>query len=335
MTSAGLDRATRDVLLRAAILAPSMHNTQPWRFRVEGTRIAVHRDPDHELPVEDPDHRATMISIGAVLFDLRVAAAHLGASARAEIRFETAEPTLAAVVTIDPDPNPSNADQGFEIGELAALYDELPHRRTNRMPYADVSIPEDVRVELGRAAAAEGAALDWAPDAHQLRWLVQLAGEADLMDSGDPERLAERRRWVGGERTDEGVPSASLGPRTEWPSFVRDLSVDKRDRIRGAEQFEPHPTLAVLSTRRDEPADWIVAGQALQHVLLTATMHELSVSLLNQPLEHPELRWLARDPTAPSGIPQAILRFGYGPKVPPTPRRPLASFLLDRTEGDG
>src|SRR5919106_437102 len=96
-TPATLDEAAREILVGAAILAPSMHNTQPWRFRFSGTGIEVHRDPRYELPAEDPERRMSLTSIGAVVFNLRAAAAHLGYQTTVTLH-DTTYHTLAAEV---------------------------------------------------------------------------------------------------------------------------------------------------------------------------------------------------------------------------------------------
>jgi Nitroreductase family len=98
--------------------------------------------------------------------------------------------------------------------------------------------------------------------------------------------------------------------------------------------FEQHPQLAVLSTRRDGPAEWLRAGQAMERVLLEATARGMATSLLNQAIEHDQLRWLVRDLLGTWARPQAVIRFGYGPPVPPTPRRPIADVLLPDESGE-
>jgi hypothetical protein len=84
--------------------------------------------------------------------------------------------------------------------------------------------------------------------------------------------------------------------------------------------------LAVLSTATSPPLGWLRAGQALQRVLLTATIHGIAASPLTQPLETADA-WLVRDPASASESPQMILRLGYGLPVPATPRRPIAEVL--------
>jgi hypothetical protein len=317
-----LDPGEREVLLTGAILAPSMHNTQPWLFRFCQCTVEVHRDPSRDLGAEDPDGRLTLIGVGAAIFNLRVAAASLGREATTVLWPDPNRPTLAAEVRL--------GSALSEIAEQADLFPYLSRRRTNRFPFEDRPVPTEVQQDLTLAAAIEGAKLDWVEDASRARRLLQLASDADFAEADDPARIVERGMWVGGERTDDGVPSTSLGPRAaESSSPVRDLAVDPGDRLRDSARFEPHPTFAVLSTARHDPTAWLVAGQALQRTLLVATSHGLAVSLLNQPVEHKDLRQLIRDQQSGWGEPQAVLRLGYGPDVLPTPRRPIDDFVLE------
>jgi hypothetical protein len=91
--------------------------------------------------------------------------------------------------------------------------------------------------------------------------------------------------------------------------------------------FETHPQIALLGTVEDTPADWLRAGQAMQRVLLQATLDGLATSLMSQPLEWPELRPSVRDPSSAVGFVHMVFRLGYGPQGDATPRRPVADVL--------
>jgi hypothetical protein len=313
-----------EVMITAATAAPSMHNTQPWRFEVNGHAIDVFLDGSRTLPAEDPSGRAMRIAAGAAVFNLRVAAAHLGLDTWFGLAPNRDEPDLLARVVVEDSKAP---DAG-----LRSLYREVARRHTQRQPAPPVGIPEGIRTAVMRAAFDEGAELTWLSEL-EAGAVLDLVREADLRGVVDWRRTAERRRWVGGTRTDDGVPAAVLGPRsTAYPAVVRDLGASPMDRLRPVALFEKQPAFAVLSTAGDTDVDQLTAGMALERVLLTATKHGLSASFLNQPLEYDDLRTRVQQATGRTGHPHMVVRFLPRVAGPPAPRRPVASYLRPTTQ---
>ena len=304
-----------DMLLRAAGLAPSLHNSQPWQFAVGSSHVEVYADASRQLRHSDPAGRSLLISCGAAVFNLRVAFAHLGLRPRPRLLPDEANPTLVATIEVD------KGQQGADLGRF---YEALLARRTNRRPFQDRRLPPSVTANVSDAARTEGAALSVFDDPEEVARIVDLLNDADIVERAQPSRIGERARWVGEERreVEAGIPSASLGPRpTQVRTAFRDLSLAHIPRDHAA--FETAPTLAVLSTTSDKPVDWVRAGQALERVLLEATAAGISASFINQPVEQDDLRWQVRNPLTGIGHAHMILRLGYGPPVPATPRRPV------------
>lgn len=316
-----------DVLLGAAVAAPSMHNTQPWRFEVSGRVIDVYLDGARALPAEDATGRAMRIAAGAATFNLRCAAASMGYGTWFGLFPDGAQPELVARIvverTADPDP------------VLQQLFTQIPRRHTSRVPVRPVPLATDDRIALTRAAFAEEAELTWLPAA-EVKEVLALLVDTDLREIGDWHRSAERAHWVGGDRVTDGIPSAALGPRsTSYPSPVRDLGANPADRARPAQSFERDPALAVLSTEGDTPADQLAAGLALERVLLTATREGLTASFLNQPLEYADLRTAVQETTGKPGYAHMVIRFGHTTVTATTPRRPVSEFVQASTPADG
>ncbi|MFF0341457.1 Acg family FMN-binding oxidoreductase [Kribbella sp. NPDC004875] len=305
-------------LLTAAVAAPSMHNTQPWRFEIEDHVVDIYLDGSRSLPAEDPTGRAMRIAAGAATFNLRCAAESLGYGAWFGLAPYPEEPDLLARIVLEP--------TAARNGELCDLAEYIPHRHTDRNPSDTTPLDETVRVALMRAAYAEGAELTWL-GRDGVRTVLDLVLDTDLREIGDWHRRAERARWVGGDRAADGVPSSALGPRSvSYPAIVRDLATRPTDRSRAERKFEEHPDIAVLSTAFDEPSDQVTAGAALERVLLTATRAGVSASFLNQPLEFDDLRPRVQLLTGRPGHADMIIRFGHSRPHSGAARRPLAEF---------
>lgn len=319
--TAGLPRAAIEQLLQAAAAAPSMHNTQPWQFRVRngGSVIEQFADPRRQLSYADPSGRAVHIACGAALFNLRLAASVAGRSTVIRLLPDPSAPLLLATVRFGGHYQAEESER--------KLYAAIWRRHTNRQPYSEEPVPPAVLAEMAGAARAEGAILQFL-DHLETKRVLHLVADAESAQLADPAYRAELARWVGGEREHDGIPSSALGPRApDRLTPVRDFTPEPTEPVRYA-RFEATPQLAVLSVRVGGRMDWIRAGQALQRVLLTATIAGIATCPLTQPLETADA-WLVRDPRSESEEPQMIVRLGHAPEVPPTPRRPVSDILLN------
>ncbi|MGW2522603.1 Acg family FMN-binding oxidoreductase [Streptomyces sp. NPDC001617] len=318
LTRSPLDAATVESLLEAAVAAPSIHNTQPWRFRLnpENQVLEVRSAPERTLPLADPMHRAQYLSVGAAVFNLRLAAVHQGW--RPEVR-------------LLPDPRPSGLLATVRLtGPLAAddqpsapgLYEAITRRHTSRMPFTGRPVPEPIVAEMTAAAHAAGARLHL-PDIAGTRRLLRLTATAEARNHAHAGRTAETRGWISapGAKAPYGIPVTALGPpdaagRMPMRDFTGALPALRLPAL----WFERHVQLALLWTGHDRREDWLRAGQALQYVLLTATARGLRTSLLHQAMEWPDLRTAMALPRHKRCHPQVLIRFGYGPDGAGTPR---------------
>src|SRR5215470_8141228 len=306
-------------LLRVATFAPSMHNTQPWRFRIlrADQTIELYADPSRMLKYADTHGRAVHLGCGAALLNLRLAVAVAGREPVVRLFPDPGQPLLLAAVRLAGPYRPSEADT-----ELLAA---VAVRHTNRRPFSNRPVPPGVLAELVQAATAEGATLHL-PDHAETARLLYLVNDAERGLLADPRYRAELARWAGWNRQCDGVPSSTLGPRDPaGRTPVRDFTPDRQEPL-GYAWFEEAPRLAVLATAGGTRKDWLHAGQALQRVLLTATLWGIAAAPLTQPPETADA-WLVRDPRAGIEQPQMILRLGYGLPVPASPRRPVSDVL--------
>ncbi|SNY59169.1 Acg family FMN-binding oxidoreductase [Paractinoplanes atraurantiacus] len=307
--------------VEAATLAPSLHNSQPWRFRIEGDVVEVYADPLRRLDVLDPTGRELTISVGAAVFTLRAALRAAGWIPGVETFPDPGTPDLVARVR----PRRS-ARPGAGARELAAA---IPRRHTNRRPFVSAVVPVAAVELLQQAAAHEGATLTIAGPASRTV-IVSLGRTAAERLNRRGGYFAELNRWtrpVPGRR--DGVPAAAIGP---WDAMeripMRDFGLVNSQPSRRGERFEAYPTIAVLSTEGDGPEQWLAAGQAMQRVLLVATGMRLATTPVSQPVEIASIREVLSDPKSGRWA-QMLIRLGYGPPAAATPRRPLKDVLAD------
>ncbi|MEU0475047.1 hypothetical protein [Streptomyces olivaceus] len=171
------------------------------------------------------------------------------------------------------------------------------------------------------------------PASWHLQQVLDLVREAETRGLTDSESDRELAEWTRPDAPSangaaDGVPAQAFGPvRSGGKAPMRDFAGPRRVSGRNSAVFEAAPQIACVSTTHDRPEDRVRAGQALERFLLLATAEGLVCSLATQPLERPDLRWLLRDPKTGAGHPQMLLRPGYGPVGPRTPRRPVADVL--------
>ena len=322
-------RSGVQALVEVGRLAPSLHNAQPWAFRVDRDHVDVLIDRDRLLPVADPTTRQAHLGIGSAVLLLRLAVA------RATDRS----------VTVLPWPDPAEPDlvARLRVGDRRVLGEverrllaAVPARRTVRTPFQHGDVPVPLRVAWREDAEAEGADLRWVEGPGERAGVAALIAAAERIQQRDPEYLGELDRWTAPERAAEGagVPpsafgvTAAAGHGAEFP--LRDFAGGTRtDPTRHAGPIEAHPVVAVLHTPGDQPEDWLRGGQALMRVLLAAAAEGYAASYLNQPLELVGLRRQLSDELRLPGWPQLVLRLGRpsGELPPQAPRRPVAELL--------
>ena len=307
-----------DAVLRAAVLAPSSHNTQPWIFAVEPGVIQVRADRTRALPVNDPDDRELVMSCGAALFNLRVAAWHAGAAPTVSILPDACDPDLLATVHLH--------GGGQPFADVDRLHSAIELRRTHRDGFVDRALPTGLSDELRARAHAEGAWLALLDEDERDR-LADLVAEGDRMQWANRHWRRELAAWLHPRRTGDGLVTPWLSaPLTH--AAVATLDTGMPTAARDRERTEQAPAIAVLDTHGDRPRDWLIAGMALEHVLLHAASRGLQAAFLNQPIQQPELRIHVAALLDRPCFPQAILQLGH-PAHPakPTPRRPLADVV--------
>jgi nitroreductase len=323
LPAAPLPAGLVETLVATAARAPSLHNTQPWRFRTGSHGLELIADPNRVLPALDPAGREMLVSCGAALFGLRLAVRQAG---------------YLPVVGLLPDPDQPMVLARVQLGAAAPmtrnerrLLAAVPHRHTHRGAFEPGPVAASLLAGLQRDATAEGATLCYVEQPDHYQQLAALVAEADRQQEADPAVRGETGGWTRprGEAARDGVPAHAIpAPRYQQPGRLaqRDFDLGHDLGLLDSGGETPSAT-AVLVTAADEPADWLRAGQALHRLLLHAASRWVFASLHSQPLELPSLRAEVRTRLALPGAPQMILQLGRARTAAATARRPPPEVL--------
>ncbi|HSP17316.1 MAG TPA: nitroreductase [Thermoanaerobaculia bacterium] len=313
-----------EFLLRYAILAPSGHNTQPWSFKVVDEGVEVYADLTRRLAVIDAANRELLMSVGASITNLRIAAARFGFESSVEYQARLEENLPVARIALRETSSPDSS--------LTRLFTSIMVRRTNRQKFLDRPIEDAARATLCDFIDEQSDTIRFVLP-HDRNRVAQLIAEGDriLMDSDEFRR--ELADWMRPNETSSGDgicgdafgirgPISALGP---W--LMRSVDLGSSQAKHDQELAENAAGLIVI-TADDDRTSLIRAGEALERLLLLLTKLEIQYSFLNQPVEVASLRtelWSMMRSTKP---PQLLLRIGYASPVRrPMPRRPVESVL--------
>jgi len=315
-------------LLRYAVLAPSTYNTQPWKFGVCSNGIAIYADYTRRMPVVDPGNRELLMSIGAAIMNLRIAAAHFGILCRVDYNLSGDSERPVAFATLTPSLHLDAATV-----ELQSLFPAIVRRHTNRNPFLVTRIPASVLAMLHKIVDGHSVSLSISTDGSLNQKVGDLVAVAERELLANPEFRRDSAEWVRPDWTDraDGVPSASFGlggvaaALAPWATKMLDLG-----RIRAARDKNlciEAPGLIVIASEDGIPY-FLEAGEVLGQVLLTLTREGLQTSYFNMLIQSPETRLQLRGLLGLSVWPQLLLRIGFCLTEPAvTPRRDLDEVL--------
>ena len=311
-------------LVRYGTLAPSGHNTQPWKFAIRGNTIRVLPDYSRRLAVVDPQDRELWISLGCVLENLDIAARSVG--------YET-EFTL---------PTPTADYLTFHLRPISArsptpLFDAIPHRQSTRSLYDGHAVPLADMRRIEAVAPAPGVSLHVLTASDQKEAVIEYVTSADHSQYGDQPFINELVRWLRFNKPEalhslDGLYTRCSGnpelPRWLGRRFITTASAGQRSDIDGR-SVRSSSGLLVIAAAQDDKCHWIETGRLYQRLALTMTALNVKTAFLNQPVEVPALRSQFQSYLQlGAALPQLLLRFGYAAPMPRSLRRPVEQVLV-------
>ncbi len=309
--------------LRLACRAPSLHNSQPWRWVLTDSALDLFLDPHRLVRGTDSAGREAVISCGAVLHHFRVAMSAAG--------YDTS-------VTRFPDPDDRIHLATVEFAAAQSVTDEQKRRAdailaryTDRLPFAAPPDAESLGCALGAVAEQRVVRLDvLADDVHE--FLAETSHLTEALRCYDAEYRAELTWWTADFVADDGIPGTSLVSAVESDrvqigrNFPVVTGTERRSEI-----SDDRSAILVLSTPDDSDQSALRCGEALSAVLLDATAAGLATCTLTHITEVPEGREVVASLIGNAAVPQVLVRAGQAPALavapPPTPRRPVEHVL--------
>lgn len=330
----GTDAEKLAFCVRYAMLAPSVYNSQPWRFRVTDKAVELIADRRRGLPVADAGDRQLTVFCGTALYFLRTAMAYFGMKDKTELLpgGEEKEGDLLARISIDGTHEPGELDK--------KLFKAISTRRTNRATYDDTPVPDEIITRMQDAVREEGGWFHSCSDTEK-NVICNLMAEADRLQMAQKPFRRELAAWLTPQRkqSGDGLPDDNFDFNKFMSSFepVMARRFDGGDfkPVQDAQIANGCPLLGVLGTKGGGTLKHLHVGQALGRLLLVAESEGIRASYLNQPVEVPEIRLRLHDAIEHIGRAQMIVRMGYGPTVKPNNRRPLSEVLVNDSKSSG
>ncbi len=310
-------------LVRCATLAPSSHNTQCWKFGIAADAITILPDVTRRCPVVDPDDHHLFVSLGCAAENLVLAA--LAQGLKAEPHFDAARDALRVAL------QPTAAGR-------TPLFDAMTRRQSTRAAYDGQPLSNaDLRL-LERAVAGAGVQLLLLTDAAAMATVLDFVVQGNTAQVNDPAFVNELKAWLRysdstAVRRGDGLYAASSGNPTlpDWlgPHLFDLVFTAERENDKVAQQLRSSAGIAVFVGASESKAGWIDVGRAYERFALQATALDVRTAHLNMPIEVASLRPQFASALGLAGRrPDLVIRFGRGPTLPPSLRRPVDAVLV-------
>ncbi|WP_460700778.1 Acg family FMN-binding oxidoreductase [Nocardia thraciensis] len=316
------DDQTILAVMRSAQRAPSVHNTQPWRWAFDGNRLHLHTDIDRQLLATDPHGRQQVISCGAMLHHVRTAFAAGGWHTDTARMPDPDRRDYLAAVEFRPWPDPPAG--------IAARAAAMSRRRTDRLPLLEPEGWDEVVHALRKLASPHEIELDVLDDSARAR-LAAISERAATARRDDDMYQMELHWWAGHSGDPEGIPQSALISDAEAARVDVHRPFPSAPHSARRADLIDHARLVVLSSSGESVPQWLHTGEALSAVLLECTAAGLATCAVTHLTELPAGRRAIAELLPHQTLPQVLIRIGTAPadepELPPTSRRPLADIL--------
>mgnify|MGYP001613513513 CR=1 FL=1 len=308
-------------LLKFAVLAPSSHNSQPWRFEIGPSHIAIFPEFKRSLPQSDTNHRQLYISLGCALENILIAAYYFGFQTEV-IYFPDGENEACAIRVQCAESSPKNKNDGHLISAILK-------RHTNRNQYRTELPPLDFLNQIQTWGNNEiSIHLVGEPEEkNKIAEVVIKAGIAAMDDTGFRAELSE---YVKNNLTKSpiGMPAFGMGIPTPIsllaPHMLKRLNMNRMSQKKDTALLKNHtPLFAIIATKEDDKKNWLKSGQLYEKIALEATALGIDTNVMAAGIQIGEFYKELQKILQTDYRPQIFFRMGYA--VKPTKHSPRIS----------
>ena len=315
--------ALRHELVRCATLAPSSHNTQCWKFAIEDGAITILPDLSRRCPAVDPDDHHVFVSLGCAAENLIQAA--LAHGLNAEPSFDATRDTVR--VTLAP-----------AAAQASPLFNAIPARQCTRGDYDGQPLSSTELNLLERAGTSNGVRMHLLTERPAMERVLEYVVQGNTAQLADPAFVKELKTWIrfngtAATRTRDGLFSVSSG-NPAIPTWLGNLAfgwffTPKGENDKNARQVRNSAGIAVFVGQAADKAHWVEVGRCYERFALQATALGIRNAFLNQPVEVAAVRSPFAAALGLNGQrPDLVVRFGRGPTLPQSLRRPVQAVLV-------
>jgi len=315
-------------LIQYAIKAPSVHNSQPWKFKVEKNSITIFPDYERIFPVADPDNHELFISLGCALENLIISAGYFGYFSTVKMNMEV--PYQESIRVELSSGNNKNYDQLFKNIEI---------RQSTRSKYNKALIPPVNIKKLNEAGNQDQVLCLLYTKAFQIDPVIEITKKATVLKLSKKEFINELLQWIrfntkSAKKTGDGIYSGAIGSPSvpKWlGKLFLNLALDpKREGRKDVNLLKNSSGILLFIAKENNKQAWVNLGRSFQRVALTATSLDINYAHSNSACEDAPARKELGEilQLNPEEQPLLIIRIGYSSKRPYSFRRPLKEVLI-------
>jgi len=314
-------------IIHYTTLAPSGHNTQPWKFSVKNNSILIYPDYSRRLPVVDPDDHALFISLGCALENLIIAASHMGYSAKVEC-FPQNEEKDCIRITINKENIEFDPD----------LFDAITSRQATRSKYDGRPIPAEDLEKLKQVSHQDKVSFVLFTEEKEIDPIIEFVKDANILQFRNKSFVNELIKWIRFSKKDaltsrDGLNSASMGlpfiPKWLGKFILATFATPYGEARKCEKLIRGSSGLALFIAESNDKQSWINTGRSFERVVLKATSLNIKHAHMNMPCEEIEIRTkLQKHLGLKDEHPLLLLRIGYSNPKPKSYRRPVEEVLV-------